>query len=329
MSTESRPVPLAVPPLTPAVQSAIVCPRCRGDLEWNLDRVTCLNEGCGRYYPVSHGVGVLIDADRSVFDPVALVEQRPRVLGGDSPLRARVMAGLPAISRNISADRVYGDMRDRLLLRLGQQRVLVIGSGLEGAGFAALHHERLEFTFTDVAFGPQTQLIADAHDVPFRDGTFDAVILQAVLEHVLDPVRVVAEAHRVLDETGLVFAETPFMQQVHLGAYDFTRFTRLGHRWLFRHFTDLDTGVACGPGMATAWSLQYLMLSYARTRRSAAGIRLLSRLLLFWLSLLDVRGGQGAGASDAASAFYFLGQRSDTPLTPRELLAAYDGLMAS
>jgi len=57
---------------------------------------------------------------------------------------------------------------------------------------------------------------------------FDAVWIQAVLEHVLDPVRVVAEIHRVLRPGGLVYSEIPFMQEVHEGAYDFTRFRLSG-----------------------------------------------------------------------------------------------------
>jgi 2-polyprenyl-3-methyl-5-hydroxy-6-metoxy-1,4-benzoquinol methylase len=45
----------------------------------------------------------------------------------------------------------------------------------------------------------------------FGDGTCDAVVVQAVLEHVLQPDVVVAEIHRVLRPDGLVYAETPFM----------------------------------------------------------------------------------------------------------------------
>ena len=79
-------------------------------------------------------------------------------------------------------------------------------------------------------------LICDANDIPFENGSFDGVVLQAALEHVADPYRCVEETHRVLKEKGLVYAETAFMQQVHGGRYDFTRFTRLGHRRLFRRF---------------------------------------------------------------------------------------------
>ena len=69
-----------------------------------------------------------------------------------------------------------------------------------------------------------------------------------MLEHVLDPAQVVAEIHRVLGKDGVVFANTPFMQQVHEGAYDFTRFTLSGHRWLFRNFDLLEAGTSAGVG---------------------------------------------------------------------------------
>ena len=73
-------------------------------------------------------------------------------------------------------------------------------------------------------------VLGDAHDLPFVDAAFDAAVIQAVLEHVVDPQRVVAELHRVLREDGVLYSEVPFMQQVHEGAYDFTRYTDLGHR---------------------------------------------------------------------------------------------------
>ena len=66
----------------------------------------------------------------------------------------------------------------------------------------------------------------------------------------VDPARVVAEIQRVLKPGGLVYAETPFMQQVHEGAYDFTRFTELGHRWLWRRFAPVARGALGGPGLS-------------------------------------------------------------------------------
>ena len=97
-------------------------------------------------------------------------------------------------------------------------------------------------TAFDIYDTPRVQVVADAHQIPIRDEHFDGVVIQAVLEHVLEPQRVADEIWRVLKPGGLVYAETPFMQQVHEGAYDFTRFTESGHRYLFRRFDLIELG---------------------------------------------------------------------------------------
>lgn len=82
---------------------------------------------------------------------------------------------------------------------------------------------------------------------------------------------------------GLVYADTPFMQQVHEGAYDFTRFTVSGHRWLFRRFSLLGAGASRGAGTASYWSLFYLLRAISGSARVAK----LGALPFFWLRLFD------------------------------------------
>src|SRR5262249_11904329 len=112
-------------------------------------------------------------------------------------------------------------------------RILIIGGGLGGLVAGQLYADpRGEICNPRVYASPSTALLCDAHKLPFETRSFDGIWIQAVLEHVLDPHIVVAEIHRVLKQNGYVYAETPFMQQVHERAYDFSRFTRSGHRWL-------------------------------------------------------------------------------------------------
>jgi len=197
--------------------------------------------------------------------------------------------------------------------------LLIIGGGAIGAGTGPLYQDKSVQTIsTDVYASANTELLADGHKLPFIDETFDGVWIQAVLEHVLDPQAVAEEIHRVLKADGLVYADTPFMQQVHEGPYDFTRFTGSGHRWLFRRFKQIDAGVVAGAGIATIWSIRYFV-------RALAGDRL-SRLIVlpfFWLRFLE-RFAKRRQNTDAASSIFFFGRKSDQSLSPKEIVRYYE-----
>ena len=115
--------------------------------------------------------------------------------------------------------------------------MVVVGGGANQHGLDRLYQDpSINVIGFDIYGSDLVQFIADGHSIPLASGSVDAVVVQAVLEHVLDPPQVVREIHRVLRPDGIVYAETAFMQQVHEGAYDFTRYTESGHRWLFRDF---------------------------------------------------------------------------------------------
>ena len=59
------------------------------------------------------------------------------------------------------------------------------------------------------------QVVAVAHMIAFKDDIFEIIIIHAVLEHVLDPYKVVSEIKRGLKLQGIMYSETPFIQQVH------------------------------------------------------------------------------------------------------------------
>ena len=183
----------------------------------------------------------------------------------------------------------------------------------------------IQLVDTDVSFGPRTQLICDAHDLPFENNSFDGVVVQGVLQYLLEPSRCVHEVKRVLKPGGLVYAESAFMQQVVHGRYDFTRFTQLGLRRLFRSFEAVDSGPVGGPGMALAWSCQFFLLSLANSRWSRRLMYALARLTLFWLKYFDPGLMDRPGTYDAASGFFFLGKKSDKILSDRELVMLYRG----
>ncbi|WP_082594692.1 class I SAM-dependent methyltransferase [Sphingomonas sp. Root710] len=202
-------------------------------------------------------------------------------------------------------------------------RVLIIGSGEMGQGTDILWADNsVQRVGIDIYPSETTTFVADAHQLPFLEGSFDGVWIQAVLEHVAEPLRVAAEIDRVLKDGGIVYSETPFMQQVHEGAYDFQRFTVTGHRFLFRRFETLAIGGLGGPGVVLAWAIRYFIWGLFRNR-SLATIVFYSFLL--WLRFFDRATDQRA-LWDGPSGTFFLGRKNDANfLTQRALPTLYRG----
>jgi ubiquinone/menaquinone biosynthesis C-methylase UbiE len=77
-----------------------------------------------------------------------------------------------------------------------------------------------------------TDVYFDGVNIPFKNNSYDTVILTQVLEHVESPEKIMAEVYRVLKPNGCVFITMPFVWPEHEIPYDFRRFTRFGNRHL-------------------------------------------------------------------------------------------------
>lgn len=265
---------------------------------------------------------VLVDFSRSVFSRSDLLDSkaesrvvRPRMAGAKVAVKRLLSPAKPVTAQNVD------EFVRLLLIDNPHPLVLVVGGGTVGQGMAALYdHPDIRVLALDVYASPLAQLIADAHQIPLASDSVDGVVAQAVLEHVLEPDTVVAEIWRVLKPGGLVYAETPFLQHVHEGAYDFTRFTAGGHRWLFRRFEAIRSGVCGGAGTQLLWSIDYFVRGLFRSVRAGKA----AKLMFFWLGKLDAA-MPADYASDAASGFYLMGRKSEMTLKPDEIIAAYPG----
>ena len=301
------------------------CPRCASSLKDLGLRPSCSDTACEYSetgFPLIDTQPVLIDFATSIFnremycgDHHGSALQRDvtgRSLG--SRLHRFTLGTNPIAASNCT--------KFIELLKESSERpvVLVIGGGTIGLGANELYrNSSIELVGTDVYASPYTALVADAHRLPFEDGMFDGVWVQAVLEHVLEPATIVDEIHRVLRRGGLVYAETPFMQQVHERAYDFSRFTQSGHRWLFRRFSEISAGPIGGAGVALVWSIRY----FCRALGAGEKLSLLISLPFFWIRFFDVF-ARGRAVADAASGFFFLGRRADRMIDPHSMTKYYD-----
>jgi SAM-dependent methyltransferase len=300
----------------------------------------------GQHLQLAGDALMTVDGERSYRlaengTPVLLVSGASLFAGNgtaSAPAPVRGAGLRQALRRKLTASPVSRQNFELLaeLLREGwrpgspPRRVLVVGGGILGFGAEALAEAPwVELVDTDVYLGPRTRIVCDGHDLPFADGAFAAVVGKAVLEHVADPQRVAREVHRVLAPGGLLYSEVPFMQQVHEGAYDFTRWTMTGHRRLLHQFDELEAGAVGGPGEALAWSLRYFMLALAGDSRLRRGFELLTQVSTLPLRWLDrwLR-GRPAGL-DAASGTFILGRRRPTPLPDADIVAAHRGAIGS
>ncbi|WP_342642041.1 methyltransferase domain-containing protein [Rhodoligotrophos ferricapiens] len=304
------------------------CPKTGAPLERIGDKLVAssIDSDEPLEYPIIDGLPILIDfrhsilSERDVLASAAeSVIERPRYRGASAMVKRLLSPQKPTTRRNV-------EMLVQELEQLSDPiTVLIVGGGSIGQGMAPLYdHPRLKLFSFDIYRSPLIQFVADAHQMPLPSNHFDAVVIQAVLEHVVEPQRVVEEIWRVLKPGGLVYAETPFMQQVHEGAYDFTRFTESGHRYLFRDFDAVASGASGGPGLQFMWSADYLARSLFRSVKAGK----VAKLMFFWTQYLDAIIPPDFSV-DGASGVFFIGRKSSRRLEPIELVGHYKGAQRS
>jgi hypothetical protein len=75
--------------------------------------------------------------------------------------------------------------------------------------------------------------------------------------------------------------------------------------------------------MALAWSWKFFLVSFVTSRKGRFVMESIARLTGFWLKYLDHYLVKRPRTMDAASAFYFLGKRSEQVLSDRDLIHHY------
>jgi len=266
------------------------------------------------------GIPVLINPGRSLFDPScmgasvvprrnSLVNDLKNLLDSNRSVRRECKRFIKSVKEVAKENHI-------------RARVLIVGGGTLGVGVSKLYADLdIDIISFDVYWSDVISFIADGHDIPLIDSSVHGVWVQAVLEHVLDPPKVVAELHRVLCASGSVYAEVPFIQMVHEGPYDFERFSHSGLRWLFRNFDEICSGSVDGPCTALRWAIRYFVLGVTRSRHLAAVIY----WSLLWLSWMDRLVPEPCRVL-SSSGFFFLGKKSNSKFDMKSIVSYYRGV---
>jgi SAM-dependent methyltransferase/uncharacterized protein YbaR (Trm112 family) len=308
------------------ISQLLTCPCCQQAVIAKDNHYYCINNNCQKSFPIIEQVPILINEKNSIFTIKNYVKKQKTTIDTSkkSQLINNIFRLVPKISANLCSQKNYQKFEQALFQLSASPRILIVGSGEIGKGLEQIiNNYKITVVETDVYFSSRVQIIADGHDLPFQSQSFDGVICQAVLEHVINPSRCVAEIYRVLKPDGLIYAETPFMQQVHLKAYDFTRFTLSGHRYLWRNFQELESGLVAAGGTVLAWSILYFFLSFSSSKIYRGLCKVTIPFFIFWLKYFDYLLINSPASADSASCCFFLGKRSDKPISDHEIVTKH------
>jgi SAM-dependent methyltransferase/uncharacterized protein YbaR (Trm112 family) len=301
-----------------------ICPVCKtSGLNVTKEAFLCENRNCIKSQIPFHTVNskpVLINFEESVIDEDSFINNE-----GKSIVKRRnsyISKFLRFIFKGQNKQTInnFSDLKNKML-SISDPKILIIGGGEIGSGLNDFYsHLQKDIIAFDIYNSDNVDFISDAHYIPIGKNHFDLVIIQAVLEHVLNPNQVVSEIYKVLKKDGMIYAETPFMQHVHEGPFDFTRYTESGHRFLFRNFKQISSGYISGAGTSLIWSLDFFFSGIFRSRYAGK----ISRIVFFWLRFFDNIIPDSFNI-DGACGVYFIGQKSDYIMSGNEIIKYYQG----
>ena len=193
-------------------------------------------------------------------------------------------------------------------------KILNIGSGADsGCGRWLWKNQATsnpKFINLDITISTVLSVQGDAHLLPLKDKSVDAVIMQALLEHVTSPSEVVKEAFRVLKPGGILYVEVPFLQGFHADPHDYQRYTLPGLKVLLSDFEEIVSGVSVGPFCSFVWLIRDGFSSCFNNKM----LFNLSRFLLAWIlspiRYFDYIARSNPSAERLANEFFFLCKKS-------------------
>jgi SAM-dependent methyltransferase len=306
----------------------LACPLCKNGLVEKSHKFYCENTICFHHkssFPqIINNKPILIDSNNSLLNIETLINTSAISLvkrGERFNFLTRTIRRLLNGSNKVTKSNVKLIIEE--LNKIQDSKILIIGGGTIGAGMNALYETYTSNIISfDVYDSNNIDLIADAHSLPFKNDKFDLIVIQAVIEHVFDPIQVVSECFRVLKPNALIYAETPFLQHVHEGAFDFTRYTNLGHRILFNKFKKIKSGYIGGLGQSFLWSLEYLISGIFRSRIAGK----ITKIIFFWIRWVEFI-IPSSWNSDGACGNYFIGKKVSEQVyfLNNEIISEYDG----
>ena len=307
------------------LEAICACPDCGGDLALSESDRICMQ--CSSQSQNYKAAPVMLPAENLLFNDSDYVETDSDRLDFSAQKSGRKIVKIlkkymPSKSVNLARERIFSELAKRLGDR--PLSLLVVGCGKQTEQLKKyFDNSNITFVFCDIDKRADVDIFCDAHRLPFKDESFDGLITTAVLEHVLYPEKAVSEMVRVLKLGGFIYSEIPFLQSVHEGAYDFTRYTMSGHRRLLERFDEIEAGMVAGPATALVWSLCDFSKTLFKTKALSQLLSMLTQYSFFWIKYFDLLIERNARALDFASCTCFWGEKISETVTPESIVDKY------
>lgn len=143
-------------------------------------------------------------------------------------------------------------------------RMLNAGSGSRDISDFLRRNGGGDLTSYDISSDDPAVILGPIESMPFDDASFDSALCNAVLEHIIDPERAMAELARVVRKGGHIVVTVPFLQPYHACPADYRRYTADGLAQLGRN-AGLEV-VELLPVHSIAQTLGWIIWEYAREK---------------------------------------------------------------
>jgi SAM-dependent methyltransferase len=234
------------------VRPLLACPGCLGGLEARCTTLAC--GPCGRSYPLVGDVAVFLASPREYVD-------RTRQTARTNPYTPRT----------------HGIFR-----RVGAAGGLALDFG---SGFPADEDLLEHVVLQEVLHLPCTDVVSTTPRLPFRDGAFQAVVSESVLEHVADPFATARELCRVLSPGGELHVQTAFLQVYHADPDHYFNMSLPALERLFAGLERIDSGVDFN--QLASFTVRGVLGTYRSFVRDRATVAAIDALLALPLEARD------------------------------------------
>ena len=167
-----------------------------------------------------------------------------KILGNPSEINKKLISLIERIKINNFYLENRKDFRDQILNDIkSNDEVLDIGKAMRDKHKKIVCKSLETLDVND--FGDYPDIICDiCSDVTGLENKYDKIICIAILEHVYDPFKAVANLKKLLKENGIIYGMVPYLYHYHapqnLKFQDYFRFSKDALAYLFKDFSYVE-----------------------------------------------------------------------------------------